>query len=85
MNEKVDVYIKYRLFRAEESLQEAEMLASSCHWNTCVNRLYYACFYAVSAFLLKHDLSSTKHSGMRSYFNNNFVKPEIVSKETARI
>ena len=85
MNEKVNVYIEYRISRAEESLQEAEILAASGHWNTCVNRLYYSCFYSVSALLLKHGLSSSKHSGVRSIFNNNFVKTGILSKETAQI
>lgn len=85
MNDQIEIFIKYRLSRADESLQEAEMLADSGHWNTCVNRLYYACFYAVSAFLLKNDMSSSKHSGIRSFFNSHFVKPEIVPKETARI
>lgn len=55
--------IQYRIARAKETLEEAGVLSSSGHWNACVNRLYYACFYAVSALLTKHDLSSSKHSG----------------------
>ena len=85
MNHKSKQYIQYRLARAEESIKEAEILAASGHWNTCVNRLYYACFYAVSALLLKHDLSSSKHSGVRSFFNEHFVKSGIMQKENTRI
>jgi uncharacterized protein (UPF0332 family) len=85
VKEDVRDYIRYRLSRAEESLQEAEMLAASGHWNTCVNRLYYACFYAVSAMLLKKGISSSKHSGIRTLFNREIVKPGAVSKENARI
>ena len=51
----------------------------------CTSRLYYACFYTVSALLSKHDLSSSKHSGIRSFFNQNFVKTGIFSKEMAVI
>ncbi len=69
----------------KETLEEAEVLSSTGHWNACVNRLYYACFYAVSALLSKHDLSSSKHSGVRSFFNRHFVKTGIISKETAEI
>lgn len=30
------------------------------HWNSCTNRLYYACFYAVSALLQQNDFTSGK-------------------------
>lgn len=85
MNEELNDLINYRIARAKETLEEAGVLADSGHWNACVNRLYYACFYAVSALLSKHDLSSSKHSGIRSFFNHNFVKSGIFSKETAVI
>jgi uncharacterized protein len=77
--------IQYRCDRAKEAFDEAVILADSNHWNACVNRLYYACFYAVLALLSKHNLSSSKHSGVRSFFNQYFVKTGIVSKETAVI
>lgn len=51
----------------------------------CVNRLYYACFYAVSALLAAEGLSSSKHSGVRSLFNENFVKTGSVEKSLARV
>ena len=41
----------YRISRAFESIEEADLLAKNEHWNTTANRLYYACFYAASAFL----------------------------------
>jgi len=45
----LDDYIKYRFQRAEESFQDALILAENERWNTVINRLYYACFYAVIA------------------------------------
>jgi uncharacterized protein (UPF0332 family) len=54
-------------------------------WNPCVNRLYYACFYAVSALLLRHGFSSSKHTGVRSLFNRHFVKTGKISKALAQI
>jgi uncharacterized protein (UPF0332 family) len=77
--------IRYRIARARESLKEAHVLAEAGHWNACVNRLYYACFYAVSALLSTYELSYSKHSGVRSCFNHHFVKTGMVSKETAVI
>lgn len=81
---KIDL-INYRIARAEESLEEANILATSGHWNACVNRLYYSCFYIVSALLIKYDLSSGKHSGIRSLFNKHFVKTGKIPKNIAII
>jgi uncharacterized protein (UPF0332 family) len=39
--------ILYRIERSREALEDACILSGSGRWNACVNRLYYACFYAV--------------------------------------
>jgi len=77
--------IVYRIKRSSETLEDACILAKAERWNTCVNRLYYACFYAVSALLATKGLASSKHTGVRSFFNKNYVKTGIVSKELAAI
>jgi len=74
----------YRLARARETLEDARILARSGRWNPCVNRLYYACFYAVCGLLVQEGLSSAKHAGVRSLFNRHFVKTGRVDKEKAR-
>jgi uncharacterized protein (UPF0332 family) len=53
--------VTYRLVRARETLEDARILADAGRWDSCVNRLYYACFYAVTALLLQHG-----HSALRS-------------------
>ena len=73
------------LTRTHETLENARILAGSKRWNACINRLYYACFYAVSALLIQNDLSSSKHTGVRSLFNLHFVKTGKVPKDIARI
>ncbi len=62
-------YIDYRLQKADESFADAELLAKNGRWNAVVNRLYYACFYAVIALLLSKDIKSTTHEGGRSQFS----------------
>jgi uncharacterized protein (UPF0332 family) len=47
--------IRYRLERAMETLDEAALLYEKGHLHAYVNRLYYACFYAVSALLLSNS------------------------------
>ena len=84
MTERSDDLISYRLQRANETLEDARILANSERWNACVNRLYYACFYAVSALLIQNSLSSSKHAGVRSLFNRHYVKTGKVPKNLAR-
>jgi len=85
MKEETRTLITYRLERARESLEEANILLERGYGNTFVNRLYYACFYAVSALLLTKGLSSAKHSGTRSLFHQNFVKSGLVETELGQL
>ena len=85
MTEWNDALVAYRLERAREALAEARLLADHSYANACVNRLYYACFYAVIALLHAHGLSAGKHSGVRSLFGRHFVKTGLVSKELAAV
>jgi len=85
MKEETLVLVNYRFERAHESLEEAKILLEQGHANTFVNRLYYACFYAVSGLLLTRGLSSAKHSGIRSIFHQNFVKTGLVNPELGQL
>ena len=85
MKEEMRVLAKYRLERAQESLEEAGILLEREYGNAFVNRIYYACFYAVSALLLTKGLSSAKHSGIRSLFHQNFVKSGVVDQELGHL
>lgn len=73
--------IRHRLTRAEEALEEADAMLQMGHTTTAVSRLYYACFYAVSALLLREGQSSSKHSGVRSMFNRDWIKKGIVPEQ----
>ena len=77
--------IRYRIQRAFETLDEARLMAESGHWNGCINRLYYACFYAVNALLLTKRLSSPKHTGVRSLFSLHFVRDGAFPKNLAAL
>jgi uncharacterized protein (UPF0332 family) len=85
MNDARGNLIRYRIEKARATLVDARILADAQRWNTCVNRLYYACFYAVSALLALHDLSSVRHTGVRSLFNQHFVKTGKIPEELAQL
>jgi uncharacterized protein (UPF0332 family) len=77
--------VLYRLQRARQTLEDARLLANASRWNPCVNRLYYACFYAVSGLLLQDGLSSSRHTGVRSLFDRHYVRTGKVPRELAPI
>jgi uncharacterized protein (UPF0332 family) len=54
------------------------VLLGNGYANTGVNRLYYACFYAVSALLLTKGLTATRHSGLRTLFHQHVVRTRLL-------
>ena len=84
-DEHTKALIKYRFERAEEAYDEANMMRKEKHWNACANRLYYACFYAVSAVLAKYGFSSSKHSGIKSLFNQHIIKKKLLDKNMGKL
>lgn len=70
----------YRISRAFESIEEADLLAKNEHWNTTANRLYYACFYAASAFLLSNELEAFTHNGVKTAFNRELISSAILPR-----
>lgn len=71
--------VQYRMERASEAMEEARILSENGHYNAAVNRLYYACFYATQALLLKHHIAATTHAGVKSMLGLHFVSKGIIS------
>ena len=70
--------------RARATLDDAAVLIERSRWNSALNRLYYAAFYAARALLATQNLDSSRHSGVISLFQEHFVKTGLVRQETAR-
>ena len=83
--EEQDAIIAFRLQRAHETMNEATGIIKMQYWHAAANRLYYACFYAVLALLIKHGYSPRTHSGTLGLFGLHFVTPGIISKEENRL
>jgi len=75
----------HRLQQAEESLDEAKYLFNG-HKSprSVINRAYYAMFYSILALLIFEPYSSSKHSGVLSYFNRQFIKSGQFSEDLGR-
>jgi hypothetical protein len=83
MNWEKDL-IDYRREKAAETLENARLSLEKKHLFSSVNRIYYALFYEISALLKTRNLSSPKHGGIRSLFNQHFIKTGIVEVEIGR-
>lgn len=89
MNEALDEQsrkdlVVYRLDRANETMQEARLLAKEKFYNAAINRLYYACFYAVQALLLKNQITASTHAGVKSMLSLHFVAKGLLPKELGK-
>jgi uncharacterized protein (UPF0332 family) len=81
---QLQLLVQYRLTEADETLREAEILLAQSAFRGSVNRSYYAMFYAVSGLLATRGLGTSKHSGVISLFDREFVKTGVLSKELSR-
>ena len=84
MNNNIEDLIKYRFNRSIETLNEVEHLKDIGYWNTAVNRLYYACYYAVSALMLKNSIKTQTHKGIRNMFGSHFIQTGLIPRELGR-
>jgi len=73
--------VSYWIEKANDSLNAAQDDLKAGRFSFSVNRIYYACFYAVSAVLLQKGLRFKKHSGVRAAFHKHIVKPGLISRE----
>ena len=76
---------RYWMEKAKESLDSARLEYEKEHLDFCLNRLYYAVFYAVSSVLASRGLKYGKHSAVRSAIHRDFVKTGIVPQEMGKL
>jgi uncharacterized protein (UPF0332 family) len=69
---------KFLLDKANESLQAARLLHDNHLLTIAASRAYYVMFYVAQAFLLKEELSYSKHSAVISNFGRIFAKTQRV-------
>jgi uncharacterized protein (UPF0332 family) len=81
---KPEDYVKYRFGRAMETIEEVKTHIDNKFWNTAINRLYYACFYAVGPLLVQHKIEASTHTGIRQKFGEHFVRTGKVERELAK-
>lgn len=86
MKKDIEAILKYRLQQAEDSIREGEILLNSGgSFRSAINRSYYAMFYSVLALICKKGMGTSKHTGVLSIFDREYVKHEIFPKEMSKL
>jgi uncharacterized protein (UPF0332 family) len=84
-DEERNALIQLKLERADETIKEIPFLVEQGFYRNAANRMYYACFYAVSALMLKNCYEAHSHNGIITLFSMKFVRTNIVSKEEGKL
>ncbi|MCC8176192.1 MAG: HEPN domain-containing protein [Bacteroidales bacterium] len=83
--EERDALIKYRLEKADTTIDDAEKaLQYGISPRTIKNCLYYGCYYALRALMCKTGLTSKTHEGVKGMFGLHFVKTGKIGIEYGR-
>ena len=75
----------HRFKRAKEELSTAELLLHNMNFRSSINRSYYAIFHAIRSINALDGFDSSKHSGVISHFNQQYVKTGIFQKDISKI
>ena len=80
---KMDV-VRHRLNVAREDLDTAHLTFKAGKYRAANNRAYYSIFHTICAVLAKEGIAFKRHKDTLSYFNKNYVQPEIFPRELGR-
>ena len=75
-NSKIDL-MRYRLDMARERLESAKILLDNGKFKDSIGRSYYSIFTSVRALLAKDGIDFSKHTGVISYFQKEYIKTGI--------
>ena len=74
----------YRLERAKEDLEDAEIAYKNNRFLNANNRAYYAIFHAIRAVLALEKVDFKKHKDVLAYFNQYYIKPRTFPKQMSK-
>ncbi len=77
--------VRYRLDQAEAALDDARFLLEGNRTpNSIVNRAYFAMFYAALALLQDIEKVPSRHAGVISLFDIEFVQKGVFARELSQ-
>ena len=83
-NAALNEQLRLMIQKTRRSIKAAYRNIDAGDYDFASSRAYYAAFYAMEAILLTKNLSFSKHAGVISAFNRNFVKPGFFPKDFSK-
>ena len=77
--------VKFNLDKANETIAEIPVLMENKFHRNAANRLYYACFYAVTALLINDKHETHTHKGVKILLNLHYIKENKVEESYNKI
>ncbi len=85
MSEQSAALVRYRMEQADAALSDARyLLDGNRSPQSVINRAYYGMFYAALALLQKVGKIPSKHAGVISLFDTEFVLKGVFPRELSR-
>ncbi len=85
MKEEISSLVQYRLRQAQTAIEDARfLLEGNRSPQSIVNQAYYAMFYSALALLQKIGKVPSKHTGVISLFDSEFVLSGSFPKELSK-
>ena len=84
MDSRIVDLSKYRFENGLDDLDTARKNVESGKYRQAVNRSYYAVFHIMRAVTALDGFDSSKHSGIKSYFNRQYVKEGVFDREISK-
>lgn len=76
--------MQYRLDMAKERLDSAKLLLDGGSYKDSIGRSYYAIFTSVRALLALEGVDFSKHTGVISHFQKEYIKTGLFKKKYSK-
>lgn len=80
----LEILIKRYFAKADQAWRTASLNCEAQDANGAINRLYYACFYALTAQMLADGKQFARHSAIRNALNEHLVHAGMLAPELGR-
>jgi uncharacterized protein (UPF0332 family) len=77
--------VKYRLENAKNTFAEVPVQMENKFYRTAINRLYYACYYATTALLVKDGHETHTHNGVKTLLALHYVSKGKIEKSLGKM
>ena len=85
MERSLNALTQWRIEKAKRTVSDANRLYSLQMYQFCLNRCYYAVFYAMQAANSLYRFDSKKHMGVIAFFQHTFLKTGLMDKTLSHI